>query len=72
VSPLVRSAAASDFEAISALLDSIGVLRPLGSFGASEEHLAPIAAFAARAGSNKVNPRPASAQDLEQILRETL
>jgi alcohol dehydrogenase class IV len=63
------------FRAVTAVRDlarDIEMPRTLASYGVGPRHIAPVIEEALKSGNIPVNPRPARAGDLEQILRELI
>jgi alcohol dehydrogenase len=68
----LRDAAAASATAVRRLADDVGMPAGLGALGLRKEHIAQVAAEAIKSGNVAVNPRRASVEDLETILKESL
>ena len=66
------AAARAAVEVVRTLASDIGVPTTLSACNLREEHVRPIVEEAMRSGNVTVNPRRASADDLERILRQVL
>jgi alcohol dehydrogenase len=67
-----EEAAVRSVEAVESLSRDIGIPAGLRSLGVSEEHVARVVAEAMKSGNVLVNPREATASDLQQVLRSSL
>jgi alcohol dehydrogenase class IV len=67
-----KHAAARLPELIESMNETLGITQRLGDFGVEEKHLATVAEQSLPSGSLKANPRPASQEELIDILRSAL
>lgn len=68
----LRAAAHAGVEAVSQLISDIGAPRSLAAYGVQESDLEQLAAESMESGNIVVNPRPATAEDLVDIMRKCL
>ncbi len=59
-------------QAVRALGRDVGIPETLGDVGVTEEHVAAIAADAMKSGNIAINPRRASLQDIERVIRNAI
>ncbi len=59
-------------ELVESLNETLGITQRLGDFGVEEKHLATVAEQSLPSGSLKANPRPASQEELIEILKSAL
>jgi alcohol dehydrogenase len=59
-------------EAVRALARDVGIPPTMASFGLQERHVKPVLEEAMKSGNIPVNPRKASAADVERVLRSIL
>ena len=65
-------AARCSIDAVRSLLSDLGISTSLSGYGLREEHVRPVVDEAIKSGNVTVNPRRATSEDLEQILRRVL
>jgi len=68
----LRAAADAGVEAVSVLLSDIGAPAKLSAYGVTESDLEELAEESMKSGNVVVNPRPARAEDLVEIMRRCL
>ncbi len=68
----VLEAARRSVDAVRELARDVGIPRGLAEYGVGEEHVEAVVEEAMKSGNVAVNPRRASAADLELILRQAL
>nr|WP_201791158.1 iron-containing alcohol dehydrogenase [Nesterenkonia sp. PF2B19] len=68
----LREAASAGVDAASQLVSDIGAPNSLAAYGVTESDLPQLAAESMESGNIVVNPRPATADDLAEIMRRCL